>query len=113
MVINMNEAQLRAREQAQRVLTGLQDLEFRRPGNDEEHYVWIGALLQRFGYRDRCAQVTRLVSRWVSGKPMIKEIPSTRKSLCRRYTDVLVAEDAAHDGSLLQPIAKMNGPYGV
>jgi transposase InsO family protein len=110
MVIDMNEAQVRTLEQVRQVLMGLQDVEFRRPGNDEERYAWIGSVLQRFNYRQRLrtergpllaymqrlsgysrAQITRLVSRWVSGKPLLKEYRSPEQAFARRYTSADVA----------------------
>jgi hypothetical protein len=91
MVIDMSEAQVRTVEQVRQVLEGTQALEFGRADNDEGRYSWVEAVLRRFEYRqlpraDRApvlaylqrlsgysrAQVTRLVSRWVSGKPLVK-----------------------------------------
>ena len=87
MAIDMNEAQVRTLDQVRQVLEGTQALEFRRAEDDAGRYGWIEAVLRRFEYRrlprgDRApvlaylqrlsgysrAQVTRLVSRWVSGK---------------------------------------------
>jgi hypothetical protein len=86
MVIDMNEAQVRSVQQVRQVMQGVQALEFRAAGNDQDRYLWIEAVLRRLNYRalarvDRgavlaylqrlsCysrAQVTRLLSRWVSG----------------------------------------------
>lgn len=47
MVIDMNEAQVRSVEQMLQVLAGTQALEFRRAGDDQERYAWIGAVLRR------------------------------------------------------------------
>jgi transposase InsO family protein len=110
MVIDMNEAQVRTLEQIQQILVGLQALEFRRPDNDEERYAWIGSVLQRFDYRQRPraergpllaylqrmsgysrAQVTRLVSRWVSGKALLKQYRAPEQAFARRYTPAGVA----------------------
>lgn len=110
MVIDMNEAQVRTVEQVRQVLEGTQALEFRRAEDDEGRYRWIGAVLRRFDYRqlprgDRApvlaylqrlsgysrAQVTRLVSRWVSGKPLVKHYRAPEHAFARRYTSADVA----------------------
>ena len=110
MVIDMNEAQVRSVEQVRQVLQGTQQLEFRRADNDEGRYSWIDAVLRRFDYRqlprgDRApvlaylqrlsgysrAQVTRLVSRWVSGKPLVKRYRAPQHAFARRYSPADVA----------------------
>ena len=110
MVIDMNEAQVRTVEQVRQVLKGTQELEFRRAEDDEGRYGWIDAVLRRFDYRqlprgDRAsvlaylqrlsgysrAQVTRLVSRWVSGKPLVKNYRAPEHAFARRYTSADVA----------------------
>ena len=110
MVIDMNEAQVRTLEQVRQVLEGTQALEFRRGEDDEGRYGWIDAVLRRFDYRqlprgDRApvlaylqrlsgysrAQLTRLVSRWVSGKPLVKGYRAPEHAFARRYTVADVA----------------------
>jgi integrase-like protein len=114
MVIDMNEAQVRTLEQVRQVLAGTQSLEFRRAEDDEGRYAWIESVLGRLGYRqlkrrDRGvvlaylqrlsgysrAQITRLVSRWVNGKHLVKEYRAPEHAFARRYTPadvVLLAE---------------------
>lgn len=110
MVIDMNEAQVRTLEQVRLVVAGTQALEFRRAEDDEGRYGWIEQVLSRFGYRqlgraDRGAvlaylqrlsgysraQVTRLVSRWVEGKPVVKNYRRPEHAFTRRYTSADVA----------------------
>jgi hypothetical protein len=110
MVIDMNEAQVRTLEQVCQVLEGTQSLEFRRAEDDQGRYAWIESVLRRFDYRqlkrgDRgCvlayvqrlsgysrAQVTRLVSRWVGGKRLVKEYRAPEHAFARRYTSADVA----------------------
>ena len=110
MVIDMDEAQVRSLEQVRQVLEGTQSLEFRRAEDDEGRYAWIESVLRRFEYRHlkRCdrgcvlayvqrlsgysrAQVTRLVSRWVGGKRLVKEYRAPEHAFARRYTSADVA----------------------
>ena len=110
MVIDMNEAQVRTVEQVRQVLAGTQALEFRGAEDDEGRYGWIAAVLKRFEYRqlprgDRApvlaylqrlsgysrAQVTRLVSRWVGGKALVKQYRAPGNAFARRYTSADVA----------------------
>jgi transposase InsO family protein len=110
MVIDMNEAQVRTLEQVRQVVAGTQALEFRHAEDDEGRYAWIAQVLQRFGYRrlgrsDRGAvlaylqrlsgysraQITRLVSRWASGKPLTKNYRAPEHAFARRYTGADVA----------------------
>ena len=110
MVIDMDEAQVRTLEQVRQVLEGTQALEFRRAEDDEGRYGWIAAVLRRFNYRqlprgDRApllaylqrlsgysrAQLTRLVSRWVSGKALVKGYRAPEHAFARRYTVADVA----------------------
>jgi transposase InsO family protein len=110
MVIDMNEAQVRTLEQVRQVLAGTQALEFSRAEDDEGRYEWIEQVLRRFGYRqlgraDRGpvlaylqrlsgysrAQLTRLVARWVAGKPLVKNYCRPAHAFARRYTAVDVA----------------------
>ena len=100
MVIDMNEAQVRTLEHVRQVVSGTQAREFRRAENDEGRYAWIALVLRRFEYGrlkrpDRGvvlvylqrlsgysrAQLTRLVSRWVAGKPLVKRYTADRKSV--------------------------------
>jgi len=106
----MNEAQVRTVEQVRQVLEGTQALEFRAAEDDEGRYGWIDAVLRRLGYRqlqraDRGvvlayvqrlsgysrAQVTRLVARWMSGKPLVKNYRAPEHAFARRYTPADVA----------------------
>ena len=110
MVIDMNEAQVRTLDQVRQVLEGTQALEFRRAEDDAGRYGWIEAVLRRFEYRrlprgERApvlaylqrlsgysrAQVTRLVSRWVSGKALVKGYRAPEHAFGRRYTAADVA----------------------
>ena len=110
MVIDMNEAQVRTVEQVRQVLEGTQALEFRAAEDDEGRYRWIDAVLWRLDYRvlrrvDRGvvlaylqrlsgysrAQVTRLVSRWVAGQPLVKNYRAPEHAFARRYTNADIA----------------------
>ena len=110
MVIDMNEAQVRTLDQVRQVLEGTQALEFRRAEDDAGRYGWIDAVLRRFDYRqlprgERApvlvylqrlsgysrAQLTRLVARWVSGKPLVKRYRAPEHAFARRYTAADVA----------------------
>ena len=105
MVIDMNEAQVRTLEQVRQVLAGTQAMEFQAAANDEARYAWIESVLRRFEYRrlpraDRGpllaylqrlggysrAQITRLVSRWNSGKLLVKNYGPPRQPFARLYT---------------------------
>ena len=120
MVIDMNESQVRTLEQVRQVLQGTQALQFRRPDDEAGRYGWIDAVLRRFAYRslgraDRGllrayvqrfsgysrAQVTRLVGRWVAGRPLVEQYCAPAQAFARRYTAadvVLLAEvDRAMD----------------
>lgn len=106
----MNEAQVRTIEQVRLVLAGTQALEFRRAEDDEGRYAWIEQVLRRFGYRQlgrsergavlayvqrlsgySRAQVTRLVARWVGGKPLAKQYRAPEHAFARRYTSADIA----------------------
>lgn len=106
----MNEAQVCTLDQVRQVLEGTQSLEFGRAEDDEGRYAWIESVLRRLGYRqlersDRGmvlaylqrlsgysrAQVTRLVSRWVDGKRLVKEYRAPQHAFARRYTAADVA----------------------
>jgi transposase InsO family protein len=110
MVIDMNEAQVRTLEQVRQVVAGTQALEFRRADDDEGRYGWIDQVLRRFGYKrlgraDKGAvlayllhlsgysraQLTRLVSRWMDGAPMVKNYRRPEHAFARRYTPADVA----------------------
>ena len=110
MVIDMNEAAVRTVAQVRQVLEGTQKIEFRRAEDDEGRYGWIAAVLERFEYRqlprwDRApvlaylqrlsgysrAQITRLVSRWVDGKALVKQYRAPENAFARRYTGADVA----------------------
>jgi transposase InsO family protein len=110
MVIDMNEAQVRTLEQVRQVVSGTQDLEFRRAENDEGRYAWIALVLRRFEYGrlkrpDRGvvlvylqrlsgysrAQVKRLVATWCTGEPLVKRYRAPEHAFARRYTPSDVA----------------------
>jgi hypothetical protein len=110
MVIDMNEAQVCSLEQVLQVLAGTQALEFRQAEDDEGRYAWVESVLGRLNYRvlprgDRGpvlsylqrlsgysrAQITRLVSRWVGGKRLVKEYRAPEHAFARRYTPADVA----------------------
>ena len=125
MVIDMNEAQVRTVEQVRQVLEGTQELQFRAAEDDEGRYRWIEAVLWRLDYRqlgrsDRGpvlaylqrlsgysrAQVTRLVSRWMAGKPLTKNYraPSMPLRGATRAADIaLLAEVDRAMGTLSGP----------
>ncbi len=119
MVIDMNEAQVRTLEQLRQVLAGTQALEFQRAEDDQGRYGWIEQVLRRFGYRQlgraergavlaylqrlsgySRAQVTRLVARWVSSKPLVKNYRRPEHAFARRYTAADVAMLAAVDRAM-------------
>jgi transposase InsO family protein len=125
MVIDMNEAQVRTLEQLHQVLAGTQALEFRRAEDDESRYAWIEQVLRRFGYRqlgraDRGAvlaylqrlsgysraQVTRLVARWMTGKPLVKNYRRPEHAFARRYT----AADVALLAEVDRAMGTLSGP---
>jgi transposase InsO family protein len=110
MVIDMNEAQVRTLEQVLQVLAGTQAMQFQAAADDVGRYAWIEAVLKRFEYRrlarsDRGpvlaylqrlsgysrAQITRLVSRWDGGKPLVKNYGAPQHAFARRYTPLDVA----------------------
>ena len=115
----MNEAQVCTLDQVRQILEGTRSLEFRRAEDDEGRYAWIEVVLTRLGYRqikggDRGvllaylqrlsgysrAQITRLVSRWVSGKRLVKEYRAPAHAFARRYTPADVALLADVDRSM-------------
>ena len=106
----MNEVQVRTLEQVRQVLAGTQALEFRATQDEPGRYTWIESVLGRFDYRHlkraergpvlaylqrlsgfSRAQVTRLVSRWVSGKRLVKAYRAPEHAFARRYTRADVA----------------------
>ncbi len=121
----MNEAQVRTLDQVRQVLAGTQSLEL-RPGADETGcYAWMEAVLKRFNYR--ClkraergvvlaylqrlsgysrAQVTRLVSRWVAGKRLVKQYRAPEQAFAKVYTGVDIALLAEVD----QAMGTLSGP---
>jgi transposase InsO family protein len=125
MVIDMNEAQVRTVEQVRQVLAGTQAVEFGRAQDDEGCYAWIEQVLSRLGYRqlgraDRGAvlaylqrlsgysraQLTRLVSRWTSGKPLAKHYRRPEHAFARRYT----AADVALLAEVDRAMGTLSGP---
>jgi hypothetical protein len=128
MVIDMNEAQVRTVEQVRQVLEGTQALQFRAAQDDEGRYGWVDAVLRRLDYRqlrraDRGpvlaylqrlsgysrAQVTRLVARWTSGKPLVKNYRAPEHAFARRYTGADVALLAEVDRAM----GTLSGPATV
>jgi hypothetical protein len=92
------------------VLAGTQGMEFQAAVGDEGRYAWIETVLKRFDYprlarADRGpvlaylqrlsgysrAQITRLVSRWDGGKPLVKNYGGPRRPFARLYTPADVA----------------------
>ncbi|HEU0200493.1 MAG TPA: transposase family protein [Burkholderiaceae bacterium] len=124
----MNETQVRTLEQVRQVLQGTEALQFRRPEDDAGRYAWIESVLKRFGYRqlprvDRGAvlayvqrlsgysraQVTRLVSRWAAGKPLVKHYRAPAHAFARRYT----AADVVLLAEVDQAMDTLSGPATV
>ena len=125
MVIDMNEAQVRTLEQVRQVVAGTQALEFRRAEDDEGRYGWIEQVLRRFEYRQlgradkgavlaylqhlsgySRAQLTRLVSRWVATKPLVKNYRRPEHAFARRYT----AADVALLAEVDKAMGTLSGP---
>lgn len=125
MVIDMDEAQVRTLEQVRQVLEGTQALEFRRAEDDEGRYAWIEAVLRRLEYRQLArsgrgvvlaylqrlsgysrAQITRLVSRWVGGRPLVKHYRAPEHAFARRYT----AADVALLAEVDRAMGTLSGP---
>jgi transposase InsO family protein len=125
MVIDMNEAQVRTLEQVRQVVAGTQVLEFRRAEDDQGRYGWIEQVLRRFEYRrlgraDKGAvlaylqhlsgysraQVTRLVSRWMNGMPLVKNYRRPEHAFARRYTGA----DVALLGEVDRAMGTLSGP---
>ena len=119
MVIDMNEAQVSTVEKMRQVLAGTQALEFRQAGDDAGRYAWIDAVLRRMDYRQlkrpergvalaylqrlsgySRAQVTRLVSRWMARKPLVKQYRAPEHAFARRYTPLDVALLAEVDSAM-------------
>ena len=116
MVIDMYEAQVRTLEQVRQVLAGTQAMEFEAADDDDGRYAWIDTVLKRFDYRhlvrvDRGsvlaylqrlsgysrAQITRLVSRWATGKPLVKNYGAPRQPFARLYTCLLYTSPSPRD----------------
>ena len=125
MVIDMDEAQVRTVEQVRQVLAGTQALQFRAAQDDEGCYGWIEVVLRRLGYRQlgradkgtvlvylqrlsgySRAQVTRLVSRWAAGKPLVKSYRAPAHAFARRYT----AADVALLAEVDRAMGGLSGP---
>ena len=124
----MNEAQVRTVEQIREVLAGTQLLEMRPVADEAGRYMWIETVLKRFDYR--ClkraergvvleylqrmsgysrAQVTRLVSRWVAHKRLVKGYRAPEHAFARRYTGIDLALLAEVD----QAMGTLSGPATV
>ena len=92
------------------MLAGTQAMEFQAAADDAGRYAWMESVLRRFEYRrlsrgDRGpvlaylqrlsgysrAQVTRLVARWIGGKPLVKNYGEPKHAFARRYTPLNVA----------------------
>lgn len=116
MVIDMNEAQVRALEQVRQLVAGTQALKFRRVADDERRiekvlrrsdYRRLGradkgsvqAYLQHLSGYSR-AQLTRLVSWWAGGKPPVKKCRRPEHASGRRDTAAELALLADVDGAL-------------
>ncbi len=125
MVIDMNEAQVRTLEQVRQVLAGTQALEFSCAEGDQGRYGWIEQVLCRLDYRRlgrgergavlaylqrlsgySRAQVTRLVARWVSGKPLTKNYHAPLRAFASRYT----AADVALLAEVDRTLGTLSGP---
>ena len=125
MVIDMNESQVKTVQQVREVLAGTQALYLRPIGAEPERYAWIETVLKRLDYRqlkrgDRGvvlaylqrlssysrAQVTRLVARWVAGKPLVKRYRAPEHAFARRYSGADVALLAEVD----QAMGTLSGP---
>lgn len=121
----MNEVQVRSLEQVRQVLQGIQSLEFRQAEDDQGRYAWIESVLRRFDYRRlprahrgpvlaylqrlsgySRAQITRLVSRWIAGKRLVKDYRAPEHAFARRYTPADVALLADVDRAM----GTMSGP---
>lgn len=121
----MNEAQVRTAEQVRQVLAGTQELQFRAAQDDESRYGWIEAVLRRLSYRQlgradkgavlaylqrlsgySRAQLTRLVARWMAGKPLVKNYRAPAHAFARRYT----AADVALLASVDRVMGTLSGP---
>ena len=106
----MNEAQVRTLEQVRQVVAGTQALQFKAAQDESGRYAWIDAVLRRFDYRQlkraergvvlvylqrlsgySRAQVTRLVSRWMKRKALVKNYRKPEHAFARRYTAIDVA----------------------
>lgn len=125
MVIDMDEARVRTLEQVRQVVAGTQALEFRRAEDDEGRYGWVELVLRRFEYgrlsrADKGAvlaylqrlsgysraQLTRLVSRWMNGKPLVKAYRRPQHAFARRYT----AFDVALLAEVDRAMGTLSGP---
>jgi hypothetical protein len=107
------------------VLQRTQALQFRAARDDEARYGWIDAVLRRLGYRQlrrsergavlaylqhlsgySRAQVTRLVWRWMSGQPLVKNYRAPEHAFARRYT----AADVALLAEVGRAMGTLSGP---
>jgi transposase InsO family protein len=107
------------------VLAGTQAMEFQAAADGAARYAWIESVLQRFDYRhlarsDRGpvraylqhlsgysrAQITRLVSRWGGGQPLVKNYAAPRHPFARLYTPADVALLAEVDRAM----STLSGP---
>ena len=121
----MNESQVRTLEQVRQVLAGTQALEFAPAQGDEGRYAWIEAVLRRLEYRHlkrserglvlaylqrlsgySRAQITRLVSRWIGGKRLLKQYRTPEHPFARRYT----AQDVALLADVDRAMNTLSGP---
>lgn len=125
MVIDMNEAQVRCIAQVRQVLEGTQAIEFKVAADPAARYAWIAGVQRRLGYRclgrkDRgavlayllrfsgyCrAQVKRLVSRWMAGKPLVRGYKAPVHAFARRFTP----EDVALLARVDRQMGDLSGP---
>ena len=101
---------MRTLEQVRQVLAGTQAMEFQAAADDAGRYALMESVLRRFEYRRRSrggrgpvlaylqrlsgysrAQVTRLVARWIGGKPLVKNYGAPKHAFARRCTPLDVA----------------------
>ena len=110
MVIDRNEVQARTFAQVRQVLAGTRAMALQAAADERGRYAWLESVLKRFEYHrlpraDRGpalaylqrlsgysrAQITRPVSRWDAGKPLVKNCGTPRHPFARLYTPADVA----------------------
>jgi len=128
MVIDMNETGLTTLAQIEAFLDGTLEVTFSGHGADEERYKHIQSVVRRFRYRSlkrtqkgllirylqhttgySRQQLTRLIRRASSSRPLRKRYGAPRRGFTRRYTlaDIaLLAETDALHGTLSGPATR-------